>query len=178
MKIKIKFKYILLSVVTVVSLGITAYIVALGCQSGFDYVTELITLEQRDHYIKMQKHIVRLDRAVNALQSDIDNLQKKQLSQDEKELMKKSLRDLEEIGLNISRETGFYQEDTTVHFFFAPKNEIVEYFSRTRNTPLFIDRFVRAMEQGMFEQYMNREQRKIIMKNYESLHKEIKNVQE
>jgi len=177
MKIKIKFKYILLSIATVVSFGITAYIVALGVQSGFDYVTELIILEQNDHYNKMQKNIIRLDRVVSALQSNVDNLQKRQLNQDEKKLMKKLLRDLEEIGLNISRETGFYQGDTTVHFFFPPEDKIVEYFNSTRNTPLFIDRFVRTMEQGLFEDYMTRKQGEMIMEDYEFLRAEVKNMQ-
>lgn len=177
MKIKIKFKYILLGIVTIVSLCVTVYIVALSVQAGFDYVTELIILEQNDHYNKMQKNIIRLDGAVGALQGDVDNLQKKQLTQEEKKLMTKELRDLEEIGLNISRETGFYQEDTTVHFFFEPEEEIIEYFNRTRNTPLFIDRFVRAIEQGLFEDYMTQKQKRMIMENYKLLRTEIKNVQ-
>jgi len=158
------------------SLSFTSYIVALGYQSGFNYVTAIIVLEQNDHYNKMQKNITNLNHAVSVLQDDINNLQQKRLTQDDKKLLKKSLRDLEEIGLNISRETGFYQEDTTVHFFFEPKGEIVEYFNRTRNTSLYIDRLVRAVEQGLFEKNMNKEQKEIIMNNYESLTVEIKSI--
>jgi len=173
MKSKIKIKYIFLSIVVLISFGITSYIVALVFQSGKDYVIESIIDEQNDHYNKMQKHIMRLESAVGELQGDVDSLSKKQLDEDDKKSLKKSLRNLEEIGLNISRETGFYQEDTTVHFFFSPRSEIIEYFDRTRNTHLYINRFVRVMENGLFENYINKTQKESIKKEFQALKSEI-----
>jgi len=177
MKNKMKVKYILLSIVTAMSLGITVYIIVLGVQSSFDYITELVVLEQNDHYDKMQKHMMRLDNAVHELQDDIDSLRKRQLdTEEDKKLFKKALRNLEEIGLNISRETGFYQEDTTVHIFFEPRGEIIKYFDKTRNTPLYISRFVRGSEMGLFEKNISRKQVDMIIENFENLQSEIESI--
>ena len=176
MKNKIKIKYIVLSIVVMVSLVVTSFIVAMGIQSGIDYVTTLIVLEQNDHYTKMQKNIFRLKSAVETLQDDMSTLEKKQLTKEETKSIKKQLRDLEEIGLNISRETGFYQEDTTVHIFFEPKDEIITYFDKTRNTPLYIDRFVRSAERGLFENVLTKQQRRIVIENYEFLKAEVESV--
>ncbi len=176
MRNKINLKHILLSVIVIASLCFTSYIVALSIQSGIDYIVELIILEQNDHYNKMRRNIADLDYALNVFQKNIYNLQKKQLAEDEKKIIRKQLRDLEEIGLNISRETSFYQEDNTVHFFFEPKEYIFKYFNNTRNTPLFINRFVRVMEQGLFVKNITKEQKNMIMENYNLLLKEINSI--
>jgi hypothetical protein len=166
-------KSIVLVVITIMSLCFVSYIVALACQNGFDYARELIVFEQEDHYIKMKKHIERLDYAINDFEKIVDNIENNKLTQDDRKSIQKQLRELEEIKLNISRETLFYQEDNTVHWFFTPRNEIVDYFGRTRNTPLYIDRFVRSIELGLFEKQLTKNQKEIIKKNYELLCKEL-----
>lgn len=173
---KIKMKKIVLIAITVVAFCTTAAIVALTCQKGIDYVRELIVMEQADHYEKMQFEIKRLHRAVTDIDEYVQIIQKRILSADEKEVVAKQLRNMEEISLNISRQTGFYQEDTTVHFFFTPNDKIVSYFNQTRNTPLFVERFVRATEQGLFDGYLTKNKKDMILENYELLQLELEDL--
>lgn len=170
---KIKAKKIILIISVIIALLSTAVIVALTSQKGIDYVTDLIVMEQADHYGKMQSEIKRLQHAVKDIDEYLQIMQKRVLSSDEKEIVAKQLRHMEEISLNISRQTGFYQEDTTVHFFFTPNDNIVSYFNQTRNTPLFVERFVRAIEQGLFDGYITKNKKNTILKNYELLQSEL-----
>ncbi|MEA3322659.1 MAG: hypothetical protein U9Q12_00380 [Patescibacteria group bacterium] len=169
-------KKIILIVVTIIAFCTTAVIVALTCQKGVDYVTELIVMEQVNHHGKMQSEIKRLQSAVDNIDEYVQIMQKRILSADEKEIVTKKLRHIEEVSLNISRQTGFYQEDTTVHFFFVPNDEIVSYFNQTRNTPLFVERFVRATEQGLFDGYLTKNKKNMVMENYELLQSELEDL--
>ena len=136
-----------------------------------DYVKILIISEQNDHYYKMQKNICELKSVLGDF--DLLILKKQKLSKEDKKNILKTLRKLEEKSLNISRERGFYDEDTTVHLFFEPRGEIRDYFNKTRNTPLYIGRFVRAVEMGVFEQVLTDTQYDIIEQNYRLLLKEV-----
>jgi hypothetical protein len=134
-------------------------------------------MEQQDHYYKMNKEIRRMQGAMIDIDEYVEIMQKRIPTEKEREEILKQLRNMEEISLNISRQTGFYQEDTTVHLFFEPSDDIVSYFNQTRNTPLFVERFVRSMEQGVFaNSYLSKVKRKMILENYELLQKELEDL--
>ncbi|XLQ19822.1 MAG: hypothetical protein ACKUBY_04500 [Candidatus Moraniibacteriota bacterium] len=154
----------------------TSIVVALVCQNGLEYVSMIVVSEQEDHYNKMNKNIIDLQIIQKDFEEYIDILNEKQFSKQEKEDIGVALRDLEEIALNISKQTGFYQEDTTVHMFFSPDYKIIKYFDDTRNTPLFINRFVRSFENGLFENYISKNQKEDITNTFKLLEEEIESL--
>lgn len=166
-------KKILLCGAIIVAGATSLYVVFVASEVGGAYVVELIRDEQHDHYRKMNHNVVALAHAHARMQTSVDKMIRTRLTQDDKELIREDLRQMEEIGLNMSRETFFYNEDTTVHLFFAPEAYVVTYFDQTRNTPLYIERFVRVMEQGLFAQYLTREQKETIAQNYALLSEEL-----
>jgi hypothetical protein len=174
---KTKPKKIILIIAIIVALCSTVLIVAFALNTGIAYVTDLIIMEQQDHYYKMNKEIKRMQGAMIDIDEYVEIMQKRIPTEKEREEILKQLRNMEEISLNISRQTGFYQEDTTVHLFFEPSDDIVSYFNQTRNTPLFVERFVRSMEQGVFaNSYLSKVKREMILENYELLQKELEDL--
>jgi hypothetical protein len=162
-----------LIIVTIILIVTTSVIVFLMCQSFFEYITVLVIAEQNDHYYKMKENTQRLKKDIEDIQEDVENLTKNKLDKQEKKNLYEKLRELESVSLNISKEVGFYQEDTTVHLFFEPSIETISIFDKSRNIPIYIDRFIRTTELGLFEQYLTQDQSKIIQKNLNLLKKEM-----
>ena len=153
--------------------GTSATGVAFMCQSAFEYATILIVNEQNDHYDKMQKNIVDLKIMQKEFQQYIDILNKRQFTVEEREGINVVLRDFEEIALNISKEVGFFQEDTTVHIFLPPSKKITKCFDNTRNTHLYIERFIRSFENGLSSRFIDRSKKENIIQNFTLLQDEL-----
>ncbi len=156
-----KKKIILISAIIFLSV-FTIGAVALACRAGMDYVTILVIAEQKDHYDKMYEPVHLLDQEVQNMQDELAILQKSKLTDDQKKDLAERLRYLEELGLQIDRRLIYYNEDNTAHMFFPPAGEIVSYFNEAHNTPIYVNRCVRAVEQGLFAQYVTSSQKKII----------------
>ena len=156
-----KKKIILISVIILVSIA-TVIAVALASRVGMDYVTILVIAEQRDHYDRMYEPVHKLDQEVQKMQEELTIMQKRKLTDDQKKDLAERLRYLEELGLQIDRRLIYYNEDNTAHMFFPPAGEIVAYFNEAHNTPIYVNRCVRAIEQGIFAQYVTPSQKKII----------------
>lgn len=166
-------KKILLGGAILIAFVTMIHIVFLASESGGIYIVTLVRDEQNDHYQQMQKNVLDLTHVHKKMESSVDLITTRRLTVDEKDQIREDLRYIEEIGLNMSRESLFYSEDTTVHLFFTPEAPIVKYFDQTRNTPLYIERFVRAMDHGLFVSYLTREQKDMIIQNYMLLTEEL-----
>ncbi len=152
---------------------VTVTITALATRAVADYVIARIIAEQNDHYYTMRENIVDLKRAIKKIEPLVARMQKHTLTQKEKEDVRSQLRAMEEIALRIARETSFYDEDTTVHLFFSPRAQIVAYFANTHSIPLHVERFVRIMEEGLFRNYLTRDQKATILESFTLLKEEV-----
>ena len=155
-----------------IALGTTSFLVAATWQHACDYVTLLIVEEQRDHYVRMHEHVVRLQHKVRYMEGDVMLIQNEKLTSEQKQQIQEDLRDIEEIGAQISRRMIYYDEDNTVHMFFAPEERVVSLFKETYNTPLYINRFVRVAEQGLFATSLTKDQKSVIGELFRELQQE------
>ena len=115
-----------LSIIAVgVALGTVSFLVAAAYQQTVNYITDLIVMEQRDHYVQMRTHVDRLRTVMVRVESDVELLSdKKPLTGEDREQIARDLRTLEEIGVQIERRKIYFDEDNTVHMFFAPEPSI------------------------------------------------------
>jgi hypothetical protein len=166
-------KYTMLCAV-VCAIVATSYVVALAAQAGIDHVTILIRLEQKDHYERMHDRIVLLRRAVADMDTVVEDAQAGRLTAEERAEISEKLRHIEEISLQVTQRTIYYNEDNTAHMFFAPSDTIDAYFDEVYNTPLYVGRFVRSMEDIVTVQYPTAAQKELVAQNYDLLVQELK----
>lgn len=169
-------KKILLISITVFALACSMYVVFLMCAASVEYGIVLIQEEQLDHYTKMHEKIRRVDMIIQQeMPASLAVIQtSKKISNSEKSAMMEQLRTLEEIAAEIERETMYYDEDNTVHMFFPPEGRTVTYFREARNTPLYISRCVRSIEQAIFATTLTKEQKNIVQENMMLLQEELR----
>lgn len=152
------------------------YMVFLMCTASVEYGIFLIQEEQLDHYVKMHEKINRVDMLMQKeIPASLVVIQtSKKISNSEKSTVMEQLRTLEEIASEIERETMYYDEDNTVHMFFPPEGRTVTYFQEARNTPLYISRYVRSMEQAIFATTLTKDQKNIVQENMILLQEELR----
>lgn len=169
-------KKILLITIIIILFGVAGFLVARVVQSGTDLVFDMVQSEQKDHEIKMRTHIDELRVKVKDFKVYVEKIETRQWNAQDREDIALLSRSIEESSLNISRRSMFYYEDTTAHLFFGPHHEIAALFDEVRNTPLYIDRFIRAAERGAEQRYINTAQKESIIKNYILLEEEIERI--
>ena len=152
------------------------YVVFSMCTVSVEYGIFLIQEEQLDHYTKMHEKIRRVDMLMQKeIPASLVVMQtSKKISNSEKSVIMEQLRTLEEVAAEIERETMYYDEDNTVHMFFPPEGRTITYFQEARNTPLYISRCVRSMEQVIFATTVTKDQKNMVQENMVLLQEELR----
>lgn len=156
-----------------IALGTTSFLVAAVVQRAYEYAILLIVQEQRDHYMQMSSRTIALERAVNNITENATLLQKQKMTPEQKKDMTQQLYALEELGTQVTRRMVYYDEDNTVHMFFAPEDFVVALFAETYNTPLKVEQFVRTAEQGLFATSLTKDQKAAIGESFRALQEEV-----
>ncbi len=170
-------KFILIVAICVAS-GTTIYVAQEASRVAIAYATDLIIAEQYDHYDDMQQHISAVRDVFTDMQEIVTDVQDTRIvTQEQREMIAKKLRHLEELRLQVDREKMYYDEDNSVHMFFPPDGLIVEYFNEAHNTPLYIDRFVRSMEHVTLVTYPTSIQRESLQEQTDLLAAELEKLQ-
>lgn len=155
-----------------IALGTTSYLVAAVCQGIYDHATLLIVAEQRDHFVQMRQQTIALDRMIAQIGDDVSAMERGRMTADQKAQMAEKLRALEEISSQIAQQNIAYEEDNSAHMFIAPEVEVAALFAQTYNSTLYIGRFVRVAEHGLFASTLTKDQKNMIRITYDALRKE------
>ena len=162
----------LIFVCTLVSI-ITFSVLVLVSWSVGQFAQESLHYEQVIHLTELQKHLYTLQRKLSAFEGNVEDVSKKRLLLKEKEESAEELRAIELSALNIARETFAYSQDDTLKLFGVRDENSDQYFDAARDVHVYAERFVRTMENALWEQRISTQQKILLKENYNLLMKRI-----